>query len=153
MVVVHVCVCARMCKGCWRSPLTDTPPRRRRRHHHRPPECDATVAGLARENIGLNALDSRVRLIDADLFDATERKRQGLAEAADLVVTNPPFLAAGEARPAWLDALARSNDPLTRAASVMLLRFTADRLPDLATRLQSAAGDAHPRRTRARTRC
>ena len=53
--------------------------------------------------------------------------------------------AAGEARPAWLDALARSNDPLTRAASVMLLRFTADRLPDLATRLQSAAGDAHPR--------
>jgi len=53
--------------------------------------------------------------------------------------------AAGEVRPAWLDALARSTDPLMRAAGVMLLRFTADRLPDLAVRLERAAGDAHPR--------
>ncbi len=53
--------------------------------------------------------------------------------------------AAGEVRPAWLDTLARAADPLTRAAGVMLLRFNADRLPDLAPRLERAAGDPHPR--------
>ncbi|MFM8335958.1 MAG: plastocyanin/azurin family copper-binding protein, partial [Opitutaceae bacterium] len=53
--------------------------------------------------------------------------------------------AAGEVRPAWLDALAKAADPLTRAAGVMLLRFTADRLPDLAARLERAGGDEHPR--------
>ncbi|MFM9081595.1 MAG: hypothetical protein ACKOTE_15945, partial [Opitutaceae bacterium] len=53
--------------------------------------------------------------------------------------------AAGEVRPAWLDTLARAADPLTRAASVVLLRFTADRLPDLTARLERAAGDPHPR--------
>ncbi|MFM9032069.1 MAG: plastocyanin/azurin family copper-binding protein, partial [Opitutaceae bacterium] len=51
----------------------------------------------------------------------------------------------GEVRPAWLDTLARAADPLTRAAAVVLLRFTADRLPDLAARLERAAGDPHPR--------
>ncbi len=53
--------------------------------------------------------------------------------------------AAGEARPAWLDALARAADPLTRTAGVVLLRFTADRLSDLPDRLARAAADPHPR--------
>lgn len=61
-------------------------------------EKNATVAALARANIGLNALETRVRLVEADLFDVAKRKREGLTEAADLVVTNPPFLTAGQTR-------------------------------------------------------
>ena len=56
------------------------------------------AAALARENIALNGLGGRVRAVEADLFDAKARKAEGLSEAADLVVTNPPYLTPGAAR-------------------------------------------------------
>jgi len=55
------------------------------------------------------------------------------------------LLALGEVRPAWLDALARSTDPLVRAAVPALVRFGVERLPDAAARLGLAAADPHPR--------
>ena len=55
------------------------------------------------------------------------------------------LLALGEVRPAWLDALARSPDPLVRAAVPALVRFGVERLPDAAARLGLAAADPHPR--------
>ena len=53
--------------------------------------------------------------------------------------------ASGEARPQWIAALAKSNDPQFRMAAVKLVRFTADRLPNAAALLTSATHDPHPR--------
>jgi len=61
-------------------------------------EKNPRAAALARQNLLANRLEKRVRVVEADLFDASARKIEGLVEAADLVVTNPPFLNAGESR-------------------------------------------------------
>lgn len=61
-------------------------------------EKNLRAAAFARQNIGANGLVTRTRVVEADLFDVFSRKAQGLVEAAELVVTNPPFLNAGEAR-------------------------------------------------------
>jgi tRNA1(Val) A37 N6-methylase TrmN6 len=62
-------------------------------------EKNLRAAGLARQNVTANGLEARVRVVEADLFDAGARKTEGLAEVADLVVTNPPFLKISESRP------------------------------------------------------
>jgi tRNA1(Val) A37 N6-methylase TrmN6 len=62
-------------------------------------EIDAGVAALAEENAALNGLATRARIVAADALDPQSRRAAGLAdEAADLVVTNPPYLAAEAAR-------------------------------------------------------
>jgi tRNA1(Val) A37 N6-methylase TrmN6 len=61
-------------------------------------EKNPRAALAARQNAAANELDARVRVVEADLFDVAARKAAGLVEAADLVVTNPPFLNAGESR-------------------------------------------------------
>lgn len=61
-------------------------------------EKNPAAAALARENIAANGLQARARVIEADLFDVAARKAEGLVEAADLVVTNPPYLDAREGR-------------------------------------------------------
>jgi tRNA1(Val) A37 N6-methylase TrmN6 len=61
-------------------------------------EKNARAAACARRNVAANDLSARVRIVEADLFDAARRKAEGLVEAADLVVTNPPFLNAGDSR-------------------------------------------------------
>jgi tRNA1(Val) A37 N6-methylase TrmN6 len=61
-------------------------------------ERNAVAAGYARENVAANELESRARVVEADLFDVAARKAQHLMEAADVVVTNPPFLTASRAR-------------------------------------------------------
>ena len=63
-------------------------------------EIDPELAALAEENAALNDLADRARVVVADALDAKSRRAAGLAdEAADLVVTNPPYLAADAARP------------------------------------------------------
>ena len=63
-------------------------------------EIDPELAALAEENAALNDLADRARVVVADALDAKSRRAAGLAdEAADLVVTNPPYLAAEAARP------------------------------------------------------
>ncbi len=61
-------------------------------------EKNPRAAALARQNVLANKLEERVRVVQADLFDVSVRKTEGLVEAADLVVTNPPFLNARESR-------------------------------------------------------
>lgn len=59
-------------------------------------EVDPALAGLAAENADRNGLSARMRVIVADIFDARALRIGGLAdEAADLVVTNPPFFEFG----------------------------------------------------------
>jgi tRNA1(Val) A37 N6-methylase TrmN6 len=62
-------------------------------------EKNSRAAALARQNSAANGLEERVRVVEADLFDAAARKTEGLVEAADLVVTNPPFLNIRGSRP------------------------------------------------------
>ncbi len=62
-------------------------------------EIDPDLAALAQENAALNRLADRARVVAADALDAKSRRAAGLAdEAADLVVTNPPYLAAAASR-------------------------------------------------------
>jgi tRNA1(Val) A37 N6-methylase TrmN6 len=61
-------------------------------------EKNPRAAAFAVQNIACNGLAARTRVVEADLFDVFSRKAQGLVEAAQLVVTNPPFLNAGESR-------------------------------------------------------
>ncbi|WP_237481941.1 tRNA1(Val) (adenine(37)-N6)-methyltransferase [Lichenibacterium dinghuense] len=62
-------------------------------------EADAAAADLARHNAALNGVGDRVAVVEADLFArAAERPAALRAEAASLVVTNPPFFAAGAVR-------------------------------------------------------
>lgn len=74
-------------------------------------ERDLDAAGLAARNIALNHLESRVRLATVDLFSAAERRAAGLRDAADLVLTNPPFHEEGAVR--------RSPDAARRSAHIL----------------------------------
>ncbi len=62
-------------------------------------EIDPTLAGLAADNAALNGFSARTRVVQADIFDARARRAGGVSdEAADLVVTNPPFFEPGAVR-------------------------------------------------------
>ncbi|WP_395665128.1 tRNA1(Val) (adenine(37)-N6)-methyltransferase [Methylocella sp.] len=62
-------------------------------------ECDPASAALARENIALNGLGARVQAHEADALAPRARRAAGLKdEAADLVLSNPPFLDPARAR-------------------------------------------------------
>ncbi|MCW2283643.1 tRNA1(Val) A37 N6-methylase TrmN6 [Rhodoblastus acidophilus] len=61
-------------------------------------EKNSVAAEDARRNIEANFFAERAEVLQADLFDASARKAAGLVEAADLVVTNPPFLEARASR-------------------------------------------------------
>lgn len=62
-------------------------------------EIDSESAALARENIQINGLSARARVVEADLLSAPSRRAAGLAnESADLILTNPPYLSAKRAR-------------------------------------------------------
>lgn len=90
-------------------------------------EIGAELCALARENVALNGMEARARVFCCDVFDAKARLAAGLrAEAADLVLTNPPFHAQGRVRVTPDEAKARahvSQAPLsewTRAALALL---------------------------------
>lgn len=75
-------------------------------------EADATTAEFARRNIAVNGLADRVDVVEADLFARGADRPEALRpERADLVLTNPPFFAAGQVR--------ASPDPARAAAHVM----------------------------------
>jgi tRNA1(Val) A37 N6-methylase TrmN6 len=63
-------------------------------------EIDASECELARHNVTANGLDQRCRVISADLLSSeAEREQAGLAKnAAQCVVSNPPFLNEAAAR-------------------------------------------------------
>jgi len=122
-------------------------------------EIDAETAALARDNAERNGAPARV--IVADVLRAAERREAGLVDgAADLVVTNPPFLLAGAARvspdPARARAHALAGEDglgLWLRASLALLapggRFAmihrADALPAIFAALERRLGDVAAR--------
>jgi tRNA1(Val) A37 N6-methylase TrmN6 len=62
-------------------------------------EIEPGACALARENVAGNGFLERALVFEADLLDPAARRAAGLAdEQADLVLTNPPFLAAGRVR-------------------------------------------------------
>ena len=60
-------------------------------------ENDSTTVRLAEANIVTNGLTPRADVVDCDIFDADLRRRF-LPVPADMVVSNPPFHAAGRVR-------------------------------------------------------
>ncbi|WP_046866511.1 tRNA1(Val) (adenine(37)-N6)-methyltransferase [Microvirga massiliensis] len=106
-------------------------------------EKDPDLAALCRENLLLNGVEGLVA--NADLLDPASRAGAGVApEAADVVVTNPPFFEAGRVRSSpegrrasahvlpsggireWLRAAAALLKPRGR----LVLIHRADRLPE-----------------------
>jgi tRNA1(Val) A37 N6-methylase TrmN6 len=62
-------------------------------------EIDPELAELARRNADENGLSARARAFACDVTDPAARRRAGLIDGtAGLVVTNPPFFAAGAVR-------------------------------------------------------
>lgn len=75
-------------------------------------ENDRSTAALARENLALNGLATRGRVYEADILSSESRRVGGLTEGcAQLVITNPPYLAP--------ERTTFSPDPGKRAAHVM----------------------------------
>ena len=73
-------------------------------------EIDPAAAALARENSALNGLGGRCRVYEADALAPAARRAAGLAnESAQLVLTNPPFYAAGAVRVSPDAAKARAH--------------------------------------------
>lgn len=95
-------------------------------------EMDSVQAALAQENLELNGVADRGRVVEADVLSAPARRAAGLAEGgADLVLTNPPFFAPGASRVSPVPAKASAHvfsgaasDPLAAwlRASLALLR-------------------------------
>lgn len=113
-------------------------------------EREAGAAALARRNVGANALDARVRVVEADaLLPAPE-----LAGSFDLVFSNPPFFddlrairppaqarmaawVAGVPLEDWLKAMLKLAAPKGQ----LLLLHRAERLGEILAWLPGRAGD------------
>jgi len=82
-------------------------------------EIDPATAALARENAAVNGLSDRVRILELDVLDASACRGAGLLNGeADLVVSNPPFFAAGEVRTSPNVGRARAHVFAGRASSL-----------------------------------
>jgi tRNA1(Val) A37 N6-methylase TrmN6 len=116
-------------------------------------EIDPAIAVLARENAAINGVADRVRVFELDGLDASARRGAGLLNGeADLVVSNPPFFAAGEVRSspdavrarAHVFAAAASSLPAWIVASLALLapggRFAMIHRPDALPAILAAFG-------------
>ena len=80
-------------------------------------EFDPELARLASCNAERNALTSRIRVVQVDVCDAHARRAAGLVdEAADCVVTNPPFFDPRAARVSPDQSRARAHAFSPRAA-------------------------------------
>lgn len=134
-------------------------------------EIDVASAALARDNIELNGLTARVAVHEGDLLSARGRRAAGLLdEAADLVLSNPPYLDPARVRPSpdpdrrrahvadggaarWLAACLA----LTRPGGEMIVIHRPDELAALLAALETRAGAAqivpiYPREGAAATR-
>jgi tRNA1(Val) A37 N6-methylase TrmN6 len=110
-------------------------------------ERDRNIAALARENVALNAMSSRVEIVTGDVLE-----RNAKVGVFDGVFVNPPFDSEGEVRAPgesrryarlaeapvdrWIAALA---DTLTGGAALTVIH-RAEKLPELLTALQGRLG-------------
>ena len=62
-------------------------------------EIEPALAAIARQNITLNDMSGRARVIAADILDPKSRIAAGLLDnCADILITNPPYQQAGVSR-------------------------------------------------------
>jgi tRNA1(Val) A37 N6-methylase TrmN6 len=129
-------------------------------------ERDPALAELCRQNLALNGLAERARVVEADILaPARERRQAGLSPAsADVVVTNPPFLeemrsrrspvegraAAHHIAEGGLEGWIRTCADLLNTKGRLFLIHRADRLGDCLAHLGPAFGaiavrNVHPR--------
>ena len=130
-------------------------------------ERDPALAALARENAAANGLDARVSVIEADLLaPGAARRAAGLMpNAADLVLTNPPFFEGPGHRPSpdagraaahafpgegGLEAWMRACADLARPDGRIGLIHRADALPACLDALKGRFGDCAVRPVHAR---
>lgn len=127
-------------------------------------ERDPVLAGQARANAALNGIDARVLVADV-LAPAAERRAAGLLpDSFDVVLTNPPFFAAGDHRASPhpgraaahtfaggdLDAWIRACTAILRPGGRLGLIHRADALPACLDALRGRYGGlairpVHPR--------
>lgn len=128
-------------------------------------ENDPALAALARANVAANGLGARAAVFEADLLSPGARRAAGLAnEAADWLLTNPPYLDPARARVAPEKAAAHAmleSGPLAmvrwvkaclallRPGGVLLMIHRADALDDILAACDGRCGDlrvipAHP---------
>jgi tRNA1(Val) A37 N6-methylase TrmN6 len=134
-------------------------------------EIEPEACALARENIALNQFGHRAQLFQADLLDPASRRAAGLVpEAANIVVTNPPFLQAGRIRvtpdprkalahvgSAPLETWVRCCLSLLRPGGLFVMIHRADALADCLAAAQGRLGaiavlPVHAREGQAATR-
>lgn len=127
-------------------------------------ERDPALAALCRRNIALNGLTGRARVVEADILHMPDGRCPDPRIAADIVVTNPPFLEPSRSRaspdPARAAAHQLSDEALgrwievgagfLRAKGRLALIHRADRLADCLKHLERAFGGivvkaVHPR--------
>jgi tRNA1(Val) A37 N6-methylase TrmN6 len=72
-------------------------------------EIDPGLADLAESNAARNGVQARARVLRLDVLDPRERRAAGLVEAADCVVTNPPFFEARAVRASPDEGKARAH--------------------------------------------
>ncbi len=121
-------------------------------------ERDPRLAELCRRNCQDNAVDGQIAV--ADVLDKASRQEAGLlADSADFVLTNPPFLEEGQARispdhgraaahalPAGgLEAWLRACMILLKPKGSLILIHRADRLADCLGLLGKGMGDVQIR--------
>lgn len=72
-------------------------------------EIDSELAEIAERNAARNELQARARILRIDALDPGARRKTGLSESADCVVTNPPFFEAGAVRVSPDEGKARAH--------------------------------------------
>ena len=72
-------------------------------------EIDPGLAELAERNAARNGLQAQARILRIDALDPGARRKAGLSESADCVVTNPPFFEAGTVRVSPDEGKARAH--------------------------------------------
>lgn len=120
-------------------------------------EIDRADLALADFNIGSNAMQNRVEAKEADLFASfAERSAKGLCQGnADLVLTNPPYLAEGQTRASQNDDRARAHTMpegglekwilaclnMLTSHGILTIIHRADQLCDVLHAMQGRFGD------------
>ncbi len=72
-------------------------------------EIDPGLAELAERNAARNGLQAQARILRIDALDPGARRKAGLSESGDCVVTNPPFFEAGTVRVSPDEGKARAH--------------------------------------------
>ena len=72
-------------------------------------EINSELADLAEGNAARNGLQARTRVLRLDAINSRERRAAGLVEAANFVVTNPPFFDAAAVRASPHESKARAH--------------------------------------------